>query len=128
MALRYLFYALAIAQVIFGLGFFFVPEQMGAAYSGAMTPTAVAVGRYWAATLLGLAYVSWMAGSAMASPLKLVIVRANAAISLISVIATFLAYSAGVISAAGTGLNVVLTGIFLIGFGYYGWVKKETMM
>ena len=125
MVLRYLFYVLAVVQLIFGLGFLVIPETLGAQYGGTMNATSVAIGRYWGGTLLPLAYVSWMAGSAMASPLKLVIVRMWALTSLLGLVATFLAYQTGVISAAGFGLNVVLTGVFLVGFGYYGWMKTS---
>jgi hypothetical protein len=123
--LRWLFYALAIIQLIFGLGFLVIPETVGSQYGSSMNATAVAIARYWASSLVGLAWISWMAASAMASPLKLVIVRASALASLLGLVVTFIAYSAGVINTGGLVVNIVLTGVFLVGFAYYGWMRTS---
>lgn len=125
MVLRYLFYVTALVQLVFGLGFLVIPETVGSQYGGTMNATAVAIGRYFGAALLPLAYVSWMAAGATASALKLVIVRVWAVTPVFSLIATLLANATGVVNVAGAVVNVVLTGVFLIGFGYYGWVKTS---
>lgn len=125
MVLRYLFYVTAVVQFVFGLGFLVVPETVGSQYGGTMNATAASIGRYFGAALLPLAYVSWMAAGAMASPFKLVIVRVWAVTPVFSLIATLLTYAAGVVNVAGAVVNVVLTGVFLIGFGYYGWMKTN---
>lgn len=121
--LRYLFYALAVIQFIFGLGFMVIPETVGAQYGAVANEAAVAIARYWAATLLPLAYVYWVAATATASPLKLAIVRMGALLHAFGLAATVLAYSTGVTNAGGTALSLLLDGVFLVGFGYYGWVK-----
>ena len=124
MYLRWLFYAVAVVNVLYGLGFVLIPETVASAYGATgMNPTTIAVGRYWGATLLPLGYLSWMAATTGGSPLKLHLTRASEFISILGFIVTILAMSAGVVSTAGGILNLVLTGVFAIGFSYYGWVK-----
>lgn len=130
MVLRWLLYALAVIQFTFGLGLLLVPEIIGQFYGGSMDITAVAIARYWAAALLGLAYISWAAATTVASTLRLAIVRAYALTSLVGLVATFIAVSAGtaagvVINTGGLVLNVTLTGAFLLGFAYYGWIRTS---
>ena len=47
----------------------------------------------------------------------------GALLHLFGLVATVLAYTTWVTNAAETGLSVLLDGVFLVGFGYYGWVK-----
>jgi hypothetical protein len=124
MYLRWLFYAVAVVQVLFGLGFLVIPETVASAYGASgVNPTTIAVGRYWGSTLLPLGYLSWMAATTGGSPLKLHYTRAAAFIGIIGFIVTILAMSGGVVSTVGGIVNLVLTGVFTIGFGYYGWTK-----
>lgn len=126
MILRYLFYVLAVIQLVLGLGYLAIPETLASQYgSMRMDATAAAVARFFGATLLPLAYVSWTAAGAAGSPLKVVIVRAWAVTPVLGLVATFLVYPSGVLGLEGTIVQVVLAGVFLIGFGYYGWVKTE---
>jgi hypothetical protein len=122
--LRWLFYALTVVNVLFGLGFLLIPETVASAYGATgMNPTTIAVGRYWGATLLPLGYLAWMAATTGGSPLKLHLTRASEFSAILGFIVTILAMSGGVVSTAGGILNLVLTGAFAIGFSYYGWAK-----
>ena len=123
--LRYLFYANAVVGLVFGLLFLFVPDVVATSYGGKMDATAVTLGRYFASSILPLAYVSWVAAGANASALKLAVVRAFSVSSLIGLVIAGLAMSASVVSTGGGIFNIVLSAIFLIGFGYYGFVKPE---
>jgi hypothetical protein len=122
--LRWLFYAVAVVDVLYGLGFLIIPETVASAYGTSnVNATAVAIARYWGATLLPLGYLAWIAATTGGSPLKLHFTRAAEFIAILGFIVTILAMSAGVISTVGGILNLVLTGVFTIGFGYYGWAK-----
>jgi hypothetical protein len=122
--LRWLFYAVAVVDLLYGLGFLVIPETVASAYGTSnVNATAVAIARYWGATLLPLGYVSWIAATTGGSPLKLHFTRASEFIAILGFIVTILAMSGGVISTAGGILNLVLTGVFTVGFGYYGWAK-----
>jgi hypothetical protein len=122
--LRWLFYAVGVVDLLYGLGFLVIPETVASAYGTInVNATAVAIARYWGGTLLPLGYLSWMAATSGGSPLKLHLTRATALVGILGVIATLLAMSGGVVSTVGGILNLVLTGVFTIGFGYYGWAK-----
>jgi hypothetical protein len=122
--LRWLFYAVAVVDVLYGLGFLIIPETVASAYGTSnVNATAVAIARYWGATLLPLGYLASIAATTGGSPLKLHFTRAAEFIAILGFIVTILAMSAGVISTVGGILNLVLTGVFTIGFGYYGWAK-----
>ncbi len=124
MYLRWLFYAVAVVDLLYGLGFLVIPETVASAYGTSnVNATAVAIARYWGATLLPLGYVSWIAATTAGSQLKLHFTRAAEFIAILGFIVTILAMSAGVISTAGGIVNLVLTAAFTIGFGYYGWAK-----
>ncbi len=123
MYLRWLFYFAGVVNVLYGLGFLVVPETVASAYGVNADPVAVAIARYWGATLLPLGYVAWIAASTGGSPLKLHFTRALEFAGIFGFIATLVAMSTGVIPTVGGILNLVLTGIFVVAFGYYGWAK-----
>jgi hypothetical protein len=122
--LRWLFYAVAVVDLLYGLGFLVIPETVASAYGTKdMNATAIAIARYWAGTLLPLGYLAYVAATSGGSPLKLHLTRATAVVGILGILATILAMSGGVISTVGGILNLVLTGVFAVGFGYYGWMK-----
>jgi len=121
--LRWLFYFSAVVGLIFGLGFLLAPDLVATSYGGKLDPTATTLAQFWGATLLPLAWVSWIAARTVGSALKLALVRAIALTELIRFVLTYVAASAGVISTTGAIPNYVLSAIFTIAFGYYGWVK-----
>lgn len=125
MYLRWLFYLNTAVTLIFGLGFLLAPELVATSYGGKLDATATTIARYWGATLLPLAWVSWIAASTVGSALKLVFARAIELTAIIGFFVTYLAASAGVISTAGAITNYVLSAVLTIGFGYYGWAKTE---
>jgi len=124
--LRWLFYAIGVVDILFGLGFLVIPETVASAYGPSSTnATAVAIARFWGATLLPLGYVAWIAATTTGSALKLHLARAFGFVAILGFIVTLLAMSAGVMSTAGGILNLVLAAIFIVGFGYYAWAKTE---
>jgi hypothetical protein len=126
--LRYLFYYSAILNLLFGIAFLLLPQNLGSAYSAPLNDAAIVVARYFGAALLPLAYLSWVAATAPSSALKLALVRVVAVSQLLGLIVAILALSAGTISAAGGILNVVLAAISILGFGYYGFVNTKDAM
>lgn len=123
MSLRWLFYFYAVVSLIVGLGFLIAPDLAATAYGGKLDPTATTLARFLGAAVLPLAWVSWIAARTVGSALKLALVRAIALTELIRFVLTYVAASAGVISTTGAIPNYVLSAIFTIAFGYYGWVK-----
>lgn len=123
MYLRQLFYFAAVIQLVFGLGFLVVPDQVAGSYSGALDPTATAIARYFGGALLPLAWVSFSAARGGGSPLRLALARAYEFIGIFGLIVTWLALQGGVISVAGAIANFVFSAIYTVGFGYYGWAK-----
>ncbi len=68
MYLRWLFYAIGVVDILFGLGFLVIPETVASAYGPSSTnATAVAIARFWGATLLPLGYVAWIAATTASS-------------------------------------------------------------
>lgn len=126
--LRYLFYYSAILNLVFGIAFLLLPQNLGSAYGAEVNDTAIVVARYYGAALLPLAYLSWVAATASSSALKLAFVRTAAVSQLLGLIVAILAISSGTISAAGGILNVVLEAISVVGFGYYGFVNTAEAM
>jgi len=125
--LRYLFSALAILSVITGLGILVAPEALGATFwSAGATPVAVALARLLGAVMLPLGYVLWVAATADPSPLRLALTRASAVTPVLSGVVVVLALSAGVITPAVGIFNLVVNAIFIVGFGYYGFVRTQS--
>jgi hypothetical protein len=125
MYLRWLFYLNTAVGLIFGLGFLLAPDLVATSYGGKLDATAITIARYWGATLLPLAWASWIAATSAGSVLKLTFARAVVLTSIIDAVVTYLAASAGVISTTGAIANYVLSAVLTIGFGYYGWMKTE---
>jgi hypothetical protein len=128
MYLRWLFYFSAVLSIVYGLGFLIVPDAVASAYSSKLDATATAIARYWATTLVGLAWVSWTAATTSGSPLKLTLTRALEIVGILGIVVTWLALQAGAISTTGAILNFVIAAIYTIGFGYYGWAKKDAAL
>ena len=125
MYLRWLFYLVAVLSVLYGLGFLLIPDTLASAYGAQPNATAIVIARYWAALLLPFGYVTWIAATTGGSPLKLHVARATEFVAILNIIVTLLAMSGGVISTAGGILNLVLSAILTIGFGYYAWAKTD---
>lgn len=124
--LRNIFYLFAVVNVVFGALFLFIPETLGTTYGGKMDATAITVARYFGSVVLPLGYLGWVLATAEASALKLAAIRTFAVTPVLGAIVTLLALSAGVINAGGAVFNLVLYAIFVMGFGYYGFVKAES--
>jgi hypothetical protein len=125
MYLRWLFYYSVVLQLVFGLAFLVLPEQVATSYGSSFDATSIALARFLGAALLPLAWISWASATTSGSPLKLAVTRTFAFVGLLDLIATWLGSQAGVMSITGAIVNYVVSGIFLIGFGYYGWMRTR---
>lgn len=128
MYLRWLFYVNGVLAILFGLGFLFVPDAVASSYGTRADATTIVVARYWSAWLIPIGYVSWMAARMSGSPLKLHLTRAFEFIGIINVIVSVLALSSGTVNTAGGIFNLVLSAVFAVGFGYYGWAKPQAAL
>lgn len=126
--LRYLFSALAVLSLIAGLGMLVAPEALGtmAGWSGGATPVAIALARLLGAVMLPLGYVLWVAATADPSPLRLALTRASAVTPVLTGVVGLLALSGSVITPAFAIFNLVVNAIFIVGFGYYGFVRAQS--
>ena len=128
MYLRWLLYFSAALSLVYGLGFLLVPDAIASAYGAKLDATAIAIARYWAATLVGLSWVLWTAARTSGSPLKLTLCRGLEVIGIIYLVVTWLTLQTGVINTTGAIANFVIAVIYTVGFGYYGWAKKDAAL
>ena len=114
----------AIVLGLFGLAFLIVPSALGSSYAGGVNATTELALRYVGSAFVVQAIVSWFAAEAGGSPLQRWIVRAFALESALGIVISFTGMSSGVMTSMGY-LNVAIGVIFLIAFGYFGFVRTE---
>lgn len=126
MKLNTLFVAWAVVGAIFGLGFFLLPATVMAQYGpGTPSTNEIDLGRLLGASYLGYAILAWVARSITEADARRKIVLVNLVLTVLS-LALFLKTT--LIDGASTGpnwFNVVLMALFVIGFGYFYFTKRE---
>ena len=110
---------------LFGLGFLIAPSALGSSYAGGVNATTELALRYVGAAFLVLGIVSWFAAGAGGSSLQRWIVRAFALYAALGLVLDFTGMSSGVMTSMGY-LNVAIDVIFLVAFGYFGFMRSET--
>lgn len=110
---------------LFGLGFLIAPSALGSSYAGGVNATTELALRYVGAAFLVLGIVSWFAAGAGGSSLQRWIVRAFALYAALGLVLDFTGMSSGVMTSMGY-LNVAIDVIFLVSFGYFGFMRSET--
>jgi hypothetical protein len=116
--------AQAVVSGLFGIGFLIAPASLGTAYAAGVNPTTELALRYLGAVLLSVAVIAWMASSAERSALRLWVIRSGALYGVLGIALAFLGMSNGVMTSLGW-LNVLLGGLFLVTFGYFGFVRTD---
>lgn len=114
-------------QLIVGLGYFIVPEALNAQF-GTLNAVALALARFYGATVLPIAYVAWVAAGAPGSSLKLAFVRVSAVTPLLGLVVTAIVYPTGVVNLTQALVQVLIAAVFVIGLGYYGWVARGEVL
>lgn len=126
MKLNTLFIVWAVANTIFGLGFLLAPATMMSGYGAtALPPHEIALGRLLGASYLGYAVLGWVARSINEPSARRKIVLANLVATTLT-LAIFLKTT--LIDGRNTGpewFNVVLMGMYVVGFGYFYFTKQE---
>ena len=116
----------AVVGVVFGLGFFLVPAMVMAQYGpGTPSTNEIELGRLLGASYLGYAILAWLARGIADTDARRKIVLINFVVTVLS-LALFLKTT--LVEGASTGpnwFNVVLMGLFVIGFGYFYLTKRE---
>jgi len=115
----------AIVLGLFGLGFLIAPSALGSSYAGGVNATTELALRYFGSAFVVLAIVSWFAAGAGASSLQRWIVRAFALDGALGVVLAVTGMSSGVMTSMGY-LNLALGAIFLVAFGYFGFMRSDT--
>lgn len=128
MYLRWLSYAFAVLNILIGLAFLIAPDLAAGSSGTTLDATGATLSRFWAAAVVPIGYVAWVAADAPASPLKTQLIRAFALMALLEIVATVFAIAAGVVSAAGAVPNLVAGAVFAFGFGFYGWMRPEVAL
>jgi hypothetical protein len=126
MKLNTLFLVWAVVGIIFGLGFFLVPAMVMAMY-GPEIPTAgeIELSRLLGASYLGFTVLAWLTRSITDTDARRKIVLANLVITVLSLL---LFLKTTLIDGASTGpnwFNVVLMAVFVVGFGYFYFTKRD---
>ena len=112
-----------IVAAVFGLAFLVAPSQLVALYGVVLTPATEVIGRIAGSTILAFAIVFWGARNENgAETLKAVMVAGfvgNGLDCLILLHATV----TGLLNGLGW-LQVLITGLLAIGFGYFAFGKR----
>ncbi len=114
----------AIVAFIFGLGFILAPEASLKPYGTTTDVTGLFLGRYLGASLLGIAFLTWVTRNAPASATRKAVLSAL----FVTMVLGFLVALYDKFAGGGNNLiwlNVVIYLLLAIGFGYFAFMKNE---
>ena len=128
MRLNTLFGAWAAVGVIFGLGFLLVPEMLMSGYNveaASIDANSIAFARLLGASLLGYAVLAWFARSITDVGARTKIVLTNLVVTTLNLVLFLKTTLIDGFNGAPEWFNVVLMGLFSVGFGYFYFAKRE---
>jgi hypothetical protein len=124
MRLSALFSFNAIVGTVFGLTAVLLPGLLYSTYGLTSDAGAQLVAQFFGAALIGEVIISWSLRNVEPGPTRQTVTLALFAQAAIGLAASLIAQFGGVLNAFGW-LNVLLTGIFAVGFGYYRFMRPE---
>ena len=124
MRLSALFSFNAIVAAIFGLTAVLLPGLLYSTYGLKSDAGAQLVAQFFGATLLGNVVITWSLRNIEPGPTRQTLTLALFLQGVIGVLISLIAQFGGVLNAFGW-VNVLLTGIFAVGYGYYRFVQPE---
>lgn len=125
MRLRALFSFNAIVATIFGLTAVLVPGLFYSTYGLTSDAGAQLVAQFFGAALLSNAVVTWSLRNIEPGPTRQTLTLALFVQGAIGLAISLIAQFGGVLNALGW-LNVVLTAIFAVGYGYFRFMQPES--
>jgi hypothetical protein len=114
----------AIVALIFGLGFILVPAASLQPYGTSTDTTGLFLGRYFGASLLGLAFINWLTRSAPPSDTRKGLLGGLFANMVLGFVVALYDKFAGT-GNAFIWLNVVIYLLLAVGFGYFTFMKTD---
>lgn len=112
-----IFMVAAVINFIFGIFVLLIPETFTSYYGNTLSVGGVYFARLWAASVIGLAVMLWLARDAGASQALRAIIVASFVYVLIGLIVAILSQINGMANALGW-TTVLLYLIFTLAFGY----------
>jgi len=114
----------AIVAAIFGLTAVLLPGLLYSTYGLTSDAGAQLVAQFFGATLLGDMIIAWSSRNIDPGPMRQTLTLAFFVQGVIGVLISLIAQFSGVLNAFGW-VNVVLTGIFAVGYGYFRFAHPE---
>jgi hypothetical protein len=114
----------AIVAIIFGLGFILVPEPSLKPYGTTTDLTGLFLGRYFGASLIGIAFITWLTRNAPASATR----KGLLAGLFVTMVLGFVVALYDKFAGAGNALiwlNVAIYFLLGVGFGYFAFMKAD---
>ncbi len=124
MKLSVLFTFNAIVATIFGLTAVLLPGLLYSTYGLTSDAGAQLVAQFFGAALLSDAIISWSLRNIEPGPTRQALTLAFFVQGTIGVLISLIAQFGGVVNGFGW-LNVLLTGILAVGFGYFRFMQPE---
>jgi hypothetical protein len=125
MKLSALFTFNAIVATIFGLTAVLLPGLLYSTYGLTSDAGAQLVAQFFGAALLSDAIISWSLRNIEPGPTRQALTLAFFVQGTIGVLISLIAQFGGVVNGFGW-LNVLLTGILAVGFGYFRFMQSES--
>ena len=114
----------AILVFLFGLGFLFMPETVMSLYGAELSRIGAATAQLLGAAFLGFGIIRWLARNSKETGFLNAIVFAAFIEDSIGFVILLKGQLAGLSNANGWS-NVVLYGLFALGFGFFHFQKKR---
>lgn len=124
MNVKNIFSITAIVSLLFGLAFLIIPTQMATSYGNEANTASIVTSRFWAASLIGVAVILWMARNSGDSQARQAIITGGLVLVVLDLIVAVWAVLTGGVNALGWS-TVVITLLLTLGFGYLQFMKPS---
>lgn len=126
MKLKNLMVLNAIVSAVFGIGFLLVPAQVMQLYGFTVDAQLIYVGHLFGASLVGFAFLSWLARDAADSDTRRAIILALFVAEGVGFIVALMGQLAGTTNMLGWSTIAVYL-LFALGFGYFQFARPTSM-
>jgi hypothetical protein len=123
MKLNTLLLVMALAEIIFGLGFLLVPALMMDVFGATGTPMLFFITRMFGAAIVSLGLIFWMSRNWSDTVALKAIISAGLVYNFLATVLVGMAVSSGLINPSAWG-TVILHAALTAGFAYFSFVKQ----
>ncbi len=113
----------AIFALLFGLGFLLAPESLLSAYGATTDAELLQMARFFGSAMLGYGLLTWLARNAQESEARQAIILSLILTFAVGFVVALQGQLSGVVNTLGW-FTVVLYLFFVLGYGYFQFVKK----